>query len=157
MSESFVFPYGITLQEEGVIDTFPVAEVFFLSKEDGWLSLFLLIDSGAAISALPKTDAPTFDILPESGIPISILGIGESRTKGWRHELSVRFRTKVRKIPFIFLDNERAPRVLGREGVFSNFTIVFEEKGGRSGFLGSTTPKSKSVVKILDSVAKELH
>jgi len=40
MPNSFVFLYGITLKENGAIDTIPVAEVGFRDKRGDWLSLF---------------------------------------------------------------------------------------------------------------------
>ena len=67
MFNSLVFPYGITLREDGVIETVPVAEVGLKDKRGEWLSLFLIIDSGATISALPKGDALTLGIDVEKG------------------------------------------------------------------------------------------
>lgn len=84
-----VFPYGITLREGGSLDTFPAAEVFFFSRDNERLSLFLLIDSGATISALPASDAPILGINEKEGIAVQIAGIDGKPINGWRHEIKV--------------------------------------------------------------------
>jgi len=84
MSRSHIFPYGITLRDGGMVDVFPAAEIFFLSKNGEWISLFFVIDSGATTSALPKNDAKSFGIHAEVGIPTSIRGIGDIVLNGWK-------------------------------------------------------------------------
>lgn len=152
MPKSLVFPYGITLREGGILETFPAAEVQFQSKEGEWLSLFLLIDSGGFISALPKTDAPVFGVEIERGLPIFISGISGEATKGWRHELSVKLGNEIITAPFVFLESAFAPRILGREMFFERFTIIFEEARRRSAFLDKDFRHAKSVKKIIDKI-----
>ncbi len=53
-------------------------------------------------------------------------------------------------LPVVFLESETAPRVLGREGLFNAFTIVFDEHRQRSGLLGEGTKEQHKVGKILD-------
>lgn len=156
MSRSaLVFPYGITLREGGNIDIFPAAKVSFRSREGEWLSLFLVIDSGATISALPKTDAPMLGVKVEEGIPATITGVGEEVIPGWRHELPARIGREVISLPLVFLNSNSSSRVLGRAGIFGHFTVVFEEHQRRSGFLGIKTKESHSLEKILDKIAKK--
>lgn len=152
MSKSLVFPYGITLREAGNIDVFPAVEVGFLDKKSDWISLFLLIDSGAAISALPKSDARVFGINVEYGKSSYISGINGEAIRGWNHNISIKLGEIIFKIPIVFLDLESAPRVLGRAGVFDKFTIIFEEVNRRTGFLNSVDAKTKSVSRILDQL-----
>ena len=152
MSKSSVFPYGITLREGGIIDVFPVAEVKIQSKEGEWLSFFLLVDSGAALSALPKSDASFFGIGLEKGKVMYITGIGSQSIKGWQHDLSISFRGNIISLPFVFLDNPNAPRVLGRAGLFEKFSVVFEERKKRSGFLESGSKEASAVSKILGRI-----
>ena len=54
-----VFPYGISLDRDGVVSVFPAAEVLFLTATGEKLTFMLLVDSGARVSALPKFDAET--------------------------------------------------------------------------------------------------
>lgn len=147
-----VFPYGITLREGGALDTFPVAEVFFFSRENERLSLFLLIDSGATISALPVSDASMLGVEVEEGISIRITGIDGKPVEGWRHEVKVEIAEKALRIPIVFLKNKEAPRILGREGMFDQFTLIFQEHKNRTGFLSPNTTEIKAFDTILDNL-----
>lgn len=149
MPKPTVFPYGITLQEGGRIDLFPAAEVWFPHTGDGWFSLFLVIDSGASISALPRSDAVAFGIEAEGGIPLTVSGIGGAPVSGWKHDLSIRLGTQNLLIPIVFLDHPLAPRVLGRKGIFDRFLVLFDEKERQSGFIGTKTKEARTARKIL--------
>jgi hypothetical protein len=89
MADSTVFAYGITLSGEGAVRLFPAAEVNFLNHEREWFTLFLVIDSGANISALPKRDALTLGIAVEKGAPTIVGSIG-AETRGWQHTVERR-------------------------------------------------------------------
>src|SRR3989338_8095166 len=152
MSKSSIFPYGITLREGGVIDIFPAVEIKIQSKEGEWLSIFLLIDSGAALSALPRSDSAFLGIDVEKGSVMYISGISGHPIKGWKHNLNIRFGENTMNLPFVFLDNPNTPRVLGRAGMFEKFSIVFEERGKRSGFLGFGNKETGAISKILSKI-----
>lgn len=152
MRDAIVFPYGITLREGGTLDIFPAAEISFSAPDNEWITLFLIIDSGAAISALPKTDAEVLGIDAEKGRPMSITGINGGVTNGWQHEQSVRIGKQIISIPLVFLDNEASPRVLGRAGVFNRSTIVFEEQRKRSAFIGKDSKETKAISTILGKI-----
>jgi len=151
-TEGLVFPYAIKLKEGGATETFPAIEISFLSKEGEKFSLFLIIDSGATISALPKSDAKVLGIQPETGIPLSVSGISGEAVNGWKHKIAVYLGDKKIQLPVVFLDNEFAPRVLGREGIFDFFTIVFEEEKQRTGLLGKHSFLARGIRKILDKL-----
>lgn len=152
MLSSFIFPYGITLKEDGRMDTFPAANVFFLNKKGEWISLFLIIDSGATISALPKSDASTLGIDLEKGRKMAISGIGNEILTGWQHEIVVRLGNETIQLPIVFLDREVAPRILGRAGIFGYFLLIFEENQRRTGFIKENQPEAQTIQKILDSI-----
>ena len=152
MPNGYVFPYGIALREGGVIETFPAAEITFFSRERERLSLFLLIDSGAALSALPVTDAPFLGIEVEKGIPMRIAGIDGKAIHGWRHELSVGIGKEMVELPVVFLENRDAPRVLGRKGVFERFFVIFEESKSRTGLIKGGTRESRKIRELLDRI-----
>lgn len=147
---SHLFPYGITLREGGNIALFPAAEIALRTKEGEYLSLFLVVDSGATVSALPKSDAPLFGIVAENGIPMIVGGIEGNPIKGWRHVLSIKLEDEDMNIPFVILDTNEAPRVLGREGIFDRYTIVFEESKRRTGLIHAETQEAKQVTEALD-------
>lgn len=154
MSKSTVFPYGITLKKGGKIDIFPAVEALFPSKDGEYFSLFLLVDSGAAISALPKSDALAIGFDAEKGDRISIGGIGNEFIHGWIHELNVKIVEENMILPIAFLDSE-CPRILGRAGIFERFTIIFEESKRRSGFLSQRSREARSIQKLLDNIFKK--
>lgn len=149
---SFLFPYGITLREGGRIETFPAAEVSFLTQNGEWISLFLVIDSGATISALPSSDAYALGIGATRGTTLSIQGISRQPVKARQHILTARLGDEVIKLPVAFLENDRAPRILGRAGVFGRFSVVFEEHQRRSGFIGRNTRESRAMKILLDEL-----
>lgn len=149
MPKSAVFPYGIALQEGGRINVFPAAGVTFFTRAGETLSLILIIDSGAAVSALPKSDALFLGIVAEGGVPVTISGVSGENIRGWQHIISIRLGKEALEIPIVFLDHEFAPRVLGREGIFENFILVFEEKKHRTGFIKEATREAKTIQKVL--------
>ena len=149
---SHLFPYGITLQEGGKVALFPAAEVQFSTKDGDRVSLFLIIDSGATISALPKSDANAFGVEVESGVSTVVAGIEGTPIQGWRHELMIGIGNNTIPIPFLFLDSPDAPRILGREGIFDRFTVVFEEIKRRTGLLSDGMREARNVSTILDTI-----
>jgi hypothetical protein len=151
MANSAVFPYGITLSGEGTVRLFPAAKVNFRNHAGEWFTLFVLIDSGATISALPKRDGLTFGIVLEEGVPTIVGSIG-AETRGWQHTVDIRLKDEVLTIPLIFLDDDEAPRILGRAGVFEHFTIVFEEAKRRTGWLDSESPPAQAAGQMLDEI-----
>lgn len=151
-NEGLIFPYAIKLKEGGVIETFPAIKISFLSKDGEKLSLFLVVDSGATISAFPKSDAKVLGIQPESGIPLSVSGISGEAVNGWKHKIVAYLADKKIQLPVVFLDNELVPRVLGREGIFDDFTIVFEQENQRTGFLEKHSFLAQGIRKILDKL-----
>lgn len=153
MSKSFVSPYGITLKEDGQLETIPLVKIQFLNKKNEWLSLFLIVDSGATISALPKADALSFGIDLEKGKQIVISGISNEKLIGWQHQIAIRIENEIFQLPIVFLDVSNAPRIFGRAGIFENFILIFEEKKQRVGFIGKDQQEAKTIQKILDKIS----
>src|SRR3989344_1319527 len=153
MSDSLVFPYGVVLQEAGAISVFPAAEVRIVSRNGELLSFFFVIDSGATISVLPKSDAFILGVDADIGQPIKIAGIGDNLLRGWRHEIPVRLGRRSLRLPVVFLDNISTPRILGRSGIFDCFTVIFEEYLRRSSLLVKNSKQSAAVKNIIDSIS----
>lgn len=145
MSKPVIFPYGIALKEDGNTDTFPAVAVDFKTRENLRVSLFLLLDSGAALSALPKNDAAFFGIDVEEGVLMHISGISGKPIKGWRHRMNVRLAEEDFALSVVFLNDVGAPRVLGRADVFERFTVIFEECAHRSIFLRTGSEEARSL------------
>src|SRR5262245_13364344 len=152
MYKSCLFPYGFTLEEMGRVKIFPAAEVLFRTAAGEWATTFLLIDSGASVSALPKSDAALLGVELKSCEPAMVRGFSGKPLHGWRHQIRIRLEDNELRIPIVFVNSDTAPRVLGREGVFENFTIVLDEHQHRSGFLALTTPEAMAVRSVLDQL-----
>lgn len=151
----FVFPYGITLNEDGQVSVFPAAEVLFSTKEGERIALFLLVDSGATISALPRSDAEVLGIEADRGEPLTVAGIGGEMIQGWKHKVDVVLGDQKHRLPIIFLDQQNAPRILGREGIFDQFTLVFQENKNRTGFLENNAREADAVSEILNKLRRK--
>ena len=98
---------------------------------------------------MPKQDATAFGIDPEAGRAQAIVGIEGVAIKGWEHVVRVRLGEELLDILLLFADSDRAPRLLGREGIFDRFTIVFEEAKRRTGFLDRGSAQAKAVGQML--------
>lgn len=151
MPKDIIFPYGLSLQEGGRISLFPAAEVGFYSKTKKQLTLYLVIDSGATVSALPKSDADVLGVRLEDGIQTAVAGVGNQFVSGWQHNLEISLGRNKFRIPFVFLDTDFAPRVLGRSGIFERFSIIFEERSRRTGLLSYNNTSARWIKKALDS------
>lgn len=150
---SVVFPYGVSLRKDGAIATFPAAEVWFSMPNGDWLSLLLLVDSGATISALPVSDAPVLGLAARSGVPMVIGGIVGKPIRAWRHEIPARLGREYFRLPIALLENPAAPRMLGRDGIFDRATVIFEELFRRSGFVRKNTREARTVHRILNQLS----
>jgi hypothetical protein len=64
-----------------------------------------------------------------------IKGISGEPLFGYRHSIDIQFNKLKIKISVIFVKNVFVPRILGREGIFSKFGILFDELKHRTAFL----------------------
>jgi hypothetical protein len=152
MPKSCLFPYRYILQSMGRVSVFPAAEVSFRTTAGEWAPTFLLIDSGATLSTLPKCDAALLGVELKAGEPATVRGFSGKLVRGWRHRIRIRFQESELVIPLVFVNSDTTPRVLGREGVFEHFTIVLDESRHRSGFLGIDTPEADTLRSVLDQL-----
>ena len=150
MFKPVIFPYAVALREGGKIDVFPAAEIGFTAKnKKESYSFILIVDSGATVSALPQSDAESLGVVAEDGIRMSVKGIGDETISGWRHNLAIRLNGIKFRIPVVFLDKDSVPRVLGREGVFDNFMVMFDEQKHLSAFVPAKAKEAGLMRKIL--------
>jgi hypothetical protein len=95
------------------------------------------IDSGATISVLPASDAKALGIPLRRGKKIAVGGITGEPIMGYQHTIAVMFESEKLKIPVVFIEHESVPRILGRDGIFTSFMIVFDEAHRRVAFVDS--------------------
>jgi hypothetical protein len=152
MSKSIRFSYGITMTESKQLAVFPVARVIIRTKQNEELALIMLIDSGATVSALPKSIATLLGINLKKGKPLRIFGVGGKSIRAWQHSIPIRIGIHGIELPVAFLNSSNSPRVLGREGIFDNFTIVFEESRRQSALLETNSSEAKSLQSAISQI-----
>lgn len=87
-----------------------------------------LIDSGATISVFRPDMAHDLGRKIENGKEIYLGGVG-GRIKGYIHELKIEIADKKFLCPVVFSREYTVSfNLLGREAVFNQFRIIFEEK-----------------------------
>ncbi|MBI3442860.1 MAG: aspartyl protease family protein [Candidatus Sungbacteria bacterium] len=132
-----VVPYGIRLSADGKIEVMPVVEARIKhSGKNKTILGILLIDSGATTTLLPSTDAQAIGLIITSGVKVAVGGVTGHHLIGYRHEISLEIQGfLIDRVPVVFARNRNVPRVLGREGIFSKFTVIFDEARKRTALL----------------------
>jgi len=142
-----VFPYGIEFQEDGRLNLFPAVDAILFGQKGRGLKVRLLLDSGAAVTTLPVTDANRLGVTLERGNKIVLQGITGEGVLGYRHLAFVQICNTKIEIPVVFVDDKSTPRLLGRDGIFTHFTIIFDEAKHRIVFLPQNEER-----KLIDSL-----
>lgn len=106
---------------------FPVIPLVFIAGEKRIRSQ-ALIDSGATISIFGEETANSLGIDIESGKKTILGGVG-GRIVGYIHKVKIRIAGKEFLCPIVFSHEYLVSfNLLGREAVFKQFRIIFEEK-----------------------------
>jgi len=110
-----------------IYEFFPVIPLrFYLGKKV--VDSSALIDSGATISIFRGDVADYLGIQVEKGKEIFLSGVG-GRIKGYIHKLKIETAGKKFFCPIVFsYEFTVSFNLLGREGFFKHFQIVFDEK-----------------------------
>jgi gag-polyprotein putative aspartyl protease len=122
-----IFPYGIRFREDRQIELFPAAELLIEGRGSRGIRVVLHIDSGATLSVLPASDARQLGIQLSTGKKMLVKGVSGEFLTGYRHTVRVHVGDEKLKIPVVFVEHPQVPAILGREGVFTSFAIVFDE------------------------------
>lgn len=96
------------------------------------VDLRALIDSGAADCLFHKSIGEALGIDVESGKPKNYTGIARQSVVGYVHEIGLRVQgmSEWVTIQAAFIDDQVIP-LLGQEGFFDSFQVVFERYRGR--------------------------
>ncbi len=141
------FPYEIRFREDSRVEVFPAIELAVLGKKGRGISALFHIDSGATTSALPTTDADALGINVLEGRETIVRGVSDATLIGYRHIVTLVLGETKLRVPVIFAPLASFPRILGREGVFTKFGIIFDETRQRTGFLDARKER-----KVIDSL-----
>ncbi len=107
----------------------PVAPVSFWSrKTNSWTEVFMVIDTGADYTMLPRYWANNLGIsLENEAIPFITSGVGgQTKTffiKSWR----VKLNSKELSVPLGFLDQDNVPPLLGRQNFLELVSVTFNK------------------------------
>ncbi|KKS80438.1 MAG: hypothetical protein UV54_C0006G0013 [Candidatus Beckwithbacteria bacterium GW2011_GWA2_43_10] len=92
----------------------------------GYKKIEFLIDSGAVVSALPKTMAEQVGVNLSELPRITIEGFAGQKTFAYRGEFVAMIGDEETVIPVVFSENPQASNILGRIGFFDQFNIMFD-------------------------------
>jgi hypothetical protein len=129
-----LFSYGIRLRQDSRIELFPAAELMIQGRRQQGIRATFHIDSGATISVLPASDAKALGIPLRNGKKIVIGGITGEPLQGYQHTVAVALATGHISVPVVFAERDDVPKILGRDGVFTQF-IILDEPRRRVAFL----------------------
>lgn len=139
----FAAPYAIRFREDRRIEVFPATELFVLGRGNRGIRATFHIDSGATTSILPAGDAAVLGIRYQTGKKLLVRGVFGETFLGYRREVALQFAANQKlRLPVIFVESPAVPRILGREGVFARFSIIFDEARRRTGWLDDTERKT---------------
>ena len=142
LMKSIISPYGIRFQEDGKMGVFPAIDAHIRGKQTSeTLYGVFLIDSGATVSVLPASDAEMLGIQLTKGAKTIIRGLGATDFFGYRHMITCMLGVYTISLPVVFIDHPATLRILGREGLFDKFLILFDEKKRRTIFLSPNQRK----------------
>ena len=137
-----IFPYGIRFREDRQIELFPAAELLIEGRGSRGIRAVLHIDSGATLSVLPASDASQLGIGLHTGKKMLVKGVSGEFLTGYRHTVRVHVGDETLKIPVVFVEHPTVPAILGREGVFTSFAIVFDEARRRVALIDGNTERN---------------
>lgn len=143
----FIFPYGARFLEDGRIETFPAADISVVGRHGRGIRALFHIDSGATTSVLPARDAQTLGVRLKAGKRMLARGLGDVVLPGYRHTIAFQFNQFTVRAPAIFIEHDAVPRILGREGVFPRFGVLFDESRRRAGFFERSSER-----KVIDQI-----
>lgn len=106
----------------------PVAKVSFKSKiNDLWSDIWMVVDTGADFSILPRYVSNDLGISLEKDCLLDITaGVGgEQKIYLYKHKIKVRLGEFAREIPVAFFDSDEVPPLLGRLGFLEIFNTNF--------------------------------
>jgi len=93
---------------------------------EGFREMEFLVDSGAVVSALPKTEAEKLGVdllqLPR----ITIQGFAGQKTFAYKGEMIFKIGQEEVLVPVVFSENPQTSNILGRIGFFDQFNINFD-------------------------------
>jgi hypothetical protein len=90
---------------------------------------------------LPASDASQLGIRLSRGKKMLVKGVSGEFLTGYRHTVRVHVGDEPLNIPVVFVEHPNVPAIIGREGVFTSFAILFDEARRRVAFIDGSTER----------------
>ena len=105
----------------------PIAQVFFYSKtKDLWQEIWMLVDTGADYTLLPKYLSKRLGInLKKDCREVRTGGVGGTETVYFLKNIKAKLGDWERNIPIGFLDRDEIPPLMGRHLFIETFEALF--------------------------------
>ncbi len=105
----------------------PIAQVFFWSnKQKEWTEVWMIIDTGADYTLLPRFMAQELKVDLEKDCKIfSTYGVGGKERVYFLPKIKVKLGNWERMIPVGFLERNEIPPLMGRHLFLENFETLF--------------------------------
>lgn len=106
----------------------PVAKVSFKSKiHDQWSDIWMVVDTGADFSILPRYVSEDLGISLENDCILdTTVGVGgEQKIYLCKSSMETKIGTVYKKVPIAFFDSDEVPPLLGRLGFLETFDTSF--------------------------------
>jgi len=97
----------------------------------GYKEMEFLVDSGAVVSAVPKTLAEDLGVDLAELPRITIEGFAGQKTFAYRGEFVIKIGIEEIALPVVFSENPKANNILGRIGFFDQFNVTFDADSQR--------------------------
>ena len=121
-----VFPYQKEKSDLLGVIYRPMASVSFQSRNNTWVSVRMIVDSGADYTLLPRYVAKRLQIdLEKDCKQITTHGVGGESYVYFLPKIRVRLGIWERNIPLGFLDGDDVPPLLGRHLFMETFETLF--------------------------------
>jgi len=107
----------------------PEVVVTFHAADGTPVNIKMEVDSGASISLLPRSAATALGISYETGVPISLGGVGGTTFVAYVHTVTAFIGDEQAQIPIAFAptdDSESFPPLLGRLGLYDQLSVTMD-------------------------------
>lgn len=105
----------------------PVAQVFFWSKANYWSECWMVVDSGADYTLLPRYMSDDLKVnLKKDCQKLMTFGVGGGSTVYHLAKIKARLGNWERNIPIGFVDSNEVPPLLGRHQFMETFETIFK-------------------------------
>jgi len=107
----------------------PIAQVFLFSKSTNrWQEVWMLVDTGADYTILPKYVSKRLGVHLEKDCSIlKTGGIGGEEKVYFLKKIKAKLANWERQIPIGFLDRDDIPPLMGRHLFFETFEAIFSQ------------------------------